>query len=263
MKPKNIILTVLLFIAASAALFPNLATAAPPDDRVIVPLGTVQDATARREAYEKLFEYIYAGKPVHLAAQPFTYNGADYAPGALIAPATFTGTFTATHIATLLPLTESYALHYRPIAIFRSDRQDENGYDLTSAAARYESILNAGYLNGAGRYYDMLNETAIISGALTADDYGLLLIPKIKKGYVADVVDALGEAGLTALAEFVQDGGMIYAEGDGAYVVEAAELVPERTVDLESRITAYDSANIGYLSVPASYFATDLELGRR
>ena len=93
-------------------------------------------------------------------------------------------------------------------------------------------------------YFDTLTETQV---ATDLSDYDVLILPSIRVGYADEVVAALGSDGLTAIRDFVEGGGFLYAQSDGAYVAEAAGLVPAGTVDAETRVT--DPDNAGQLDV--------------
>jgi len=75
----------------------------------------------------------------------------------------------------------------------------------------------------------------------------VLILPTIRIGYADEVVAALGTDGLNSIRDFVEGGGFLYAQSDGAAIVEATGLVPTGTVDQETRVT--DPDNTGQLDV--------------
>ncbi|MBU0491889.1 MAG: hypothetical protein KKA73_10180 [Chloroflexi bacterium] len=242
-------LIILLALAALTGLALNVhvrARAATAPAGTLVPLGPAQTDAGRRAAYTAVFQHLYADGSARLATGLFAYEGTDYDPGTLLLPPGFDGAFAHVAVTGTQPFTPALALHYKPVAVFWCTLHDASGY-YTSEAARYEGLFTADYLNGADRYHDVLDEANIATGDL--DDYAVLLLPGIKIGHAQDVADALGPAGLAAIRAFVERGGMVYAQSDGCYLVEAAGLVAPGTVDLTARVTAYGTGSVGQLDV--------------
>ena len=249
-KPILGTLIIILALAALTGLALDLhlhAQAATAPAGTLVPLGTAQTDAGRQAAYTAVFQHLYGGGAARMATDAFAHDGTAYDAGTLLLPPGFDGVFAHAAVSGTQPFTPALALHGKPIAIFRCRLTDAHGLFYTSEAARYEGLLDADYLQGAGAYHDVLDETDVAAGAL--DDYSVLLLPAIKIGHAPDVADALGPAGLAAIRAFVENGGTLYAQSDGCYLAEAAGLVPAGTVDLDTRVTAYATDHVGQLNV--------------
>ena len=91
--------------------------------------------------------------------------------------------------------------------------------------------------------FTVLNETQMTTATLAEVD--ILILPSFSIGFYDEVVAALGVDGLAALAAFVNNGGFVYAQGQGQYLLEAAGLVAPGTVD----VTTPNTTNLGMLDV--------------
>jgi hypothetical protein len=223
---------VILFLSVTS-ISPKAAPASTmfPTGTTLVPLGT--DQSELRHAYQALFSAVFGDdKPVAWTAIDSVYSATTFAPGTIVSLGGMSGDFDSTVTDGTYSVDRAHVLHPARIALFYSEVRD--GYDqvVTWEEATFEQLFRV-YL--WGDYFDTISETAIISGSL--ETYDILILPSITVGYADDVADALGPAGLAALADWVNDGGTLYAQGDGCYLVEAAGLVPAGTVDLDDRLT--------------------------
>jgi hypothetical protein len=181
-----------------------------------------------------IFAHLAAGRRLHLLvdgpAGAFAAPDGDWAGGAGVV----NGAYTAT---------QSYALRAVPVYAFRTSVRDENDVDVAWEFAAVAQIL-------ANEYrlpYRVLDEAALRDGALTGN--GVLLLPAFNDDYAADVVAALTPAGLTALHDFVTAGGTVYAQGTGAYLLEAAGLLPPGTVNLNVALELPGGENMGIMHI--------------
>lgn len=182
---------------------------------------------------QAIFQHLEASKRLHVAvASP------DALPGALFAP---DGNWIGGAEALNGPLTTTQALALRRahVALFRASVQDSQGQDVAWENAFFEAVLQ-NTLDDA-LPHTVLTETQVISGGLQGVD--LLILPAFRADYAAQVVAALGPQGLAALADFVQQGGAVYAQGTGTYLLEAAGVLPAGTVDLAHPLQLPPEAN--------------------
>ncbi len=215
----------------------------------LTPLGAGQpDDLQRRNAYKALWHALYHHDHPDLAWSAVTanVNGTDYSPGAILG--SLSGDFYQVVASGPFSVSRSFALHPRKVALFYGTTRDEYDQLVVWEEGDFEQLFRV-YLwceetpQGCP-YFDTLTETQI---ATNLSDYDVLILPAIRVGYADEVVAALGTDGLTAIREFVEGGGFLYAQSDGAYVAEAAGLVPTGTVDLETRVTDLD--NEGQLDI--------------
>ncbi|HOT91054.1 MAG TPA: hypothetical protein PLJ78_02840 [Anaerolineae bacterium] len=224
----------------------------------LTPLGAGQsDALARRNAYQALWETVY-GRNVSPSTAPdlawtvvtATMNGQDYAPGAVIGD--LRGNFDHVSASGPFSVPRALALHPRRVALYAGSVRDEYEQLVVWERLNFDQLFRV-YLGcelpspgtgGSCPYFDTLTETHIIANL---SDYDVLILPAIRIGYTDEVVAALGDAGLQAIADFVRGGGFLYAQADAAYIAEAAGLLPAGTVNLASRVT--DPDNTGQLDV--------------
>jgi hypothetical protein len=223
---------VVLFLSITA-ITPRAAPASTmfPTGTTLVPLGTSQSEL--RHAYQALFSTVYNNhEPVAWTAIDSVYGSTTYAPGTLVSLGGMSGDFDSVATDGTYTVDRAHILRPARIALFYSEVRDDADQVVTWEEATFEQLFRV-YL--WGDYFDTISETAIISGSL--EQYDILILPSITIGYADEVAQALGSTGLTALADWVNDGGTLYAQGDGCYLVEAAGLVPAGTVDLNDRLT--------------------------
>lgn len=225
------------------ALSPGLQ-AAPADypftaGEKLTPLGAGQtDMFSRRNAYKALWHALYHHDHPDLAwtAITATVDGTDYAPGAILG--SLSGDFDQVTAATPFSVPRSFALHPRRVAVYYGTARDEYDQLVVWEEGDFEQLFRV-YLwceetpQGCP-YFDTLTETQIVDDLA---DYDILILPTIRVGYADEVVAALGTAGLSAIHDFVEAGGFLYAQSNAAYVVEQAGLVAAGTVDLSTRVT--------------------------
>ncbi|MDY6878124.1 MAG: hypothetical protein SWK90_18230 [Chloroflexota bacterium] len=240
---------VLLLLALSSPLRAAFTRCDLSAGETLTPLGAGQpDDLQRRNAYKSLWHALYHHDHPDLAWSGITatVNGADYNPGAILGP--LSGDFDQVIASGPFSVARSLALHPRRVALFYGTTRDEYDQLAVWEEGDFEQLFRV-YLwceetaDGCP-YFDTLTETQITSDL---SDYDVLILPAIRVGYADEVVATLGSAGLTAIREFVEGGGFLYAQSDGAYIAEAAGLVPGGTVDLETRLT--DPDNEGQLDV--------------
>ena len=212
-----------------------------PASTTLVPLGTAQGAPADplplREAYKALFQHVYDWGEAAWSASDFTAGGSNYDRGTIMAP--ISGAFTTITTAASFDVDRSFALRPVKIALFYSNLRDEYDQVVTWEEGDFEQLFRV-YLWDE-QYFATVNETDIISGVLSSEGYDLLLLPTVRLGWADDVAAALGTTGLTAIREWVEAGGFLYAQGEANYLIEAAGLVPDGTVDLATRVTDADN----------------------
>lgn len=199
----------------------------------LIPMGAMQSNP--REAYKFVFQRVFGLKEVQWTAEELIYDGVTYPAGTFITKQSVSGAFTYVKTTSPLTATKAYSLNKAKIALFNSLVKDSKGQEVTWETIYFESLFKT-YLWG-NSYFTLLNEAKIITGSL--DNYDLLIIPSISKGYIDDVVSYLGSDGLDNIADFVQNGGMLYAQGDSTYVAEAAGLVGVGTSMTDTRVSAY------------------------
>ena len=213
-----------------------------PAGATLVPLdgaqGAPDDPLPLREAYKTLFQHIYDWGEAAWSADDFTADSTGYDRGTMIAP--ISGAFTTTVTAADFDVDRSFALRPVKIALFYSSLRDEYDQVVTWEEGDFEELFRV-YLWDES-YFSTVSESDIISGALADESYDLLLLPTIRTGWADDVAAELGTSGLTAIREWVEAGGFLYAQGESNYLAQAAELVPEGTVDLDTRLTDSDNS---------------------
>ncbi len=199
----------------------------------LIPMAAMQSNP--REAYKFVFQRVFALKEVQWTAENLVYDGLTYPAGTFVTKESVSGAFT--YVQTTMPLTatKAYSLNKAKIAVFNSLVKDSKGQDVTWETIYFESLFKT-YLWG-NNYFTKINEANIITGSL--DNYDLLILPSISKGYVDTVANNLGPDGLSNIADFVQNGGMVYAQGDSTYLAEVAGLVGVGTTSTSTRVSAY------------------------
>ena len=223
----------------------------------LTPLGAGQSGDLqRRNAYKALWQALYHHDHPDLAwtAITATVNGADHDPGAVLG--SLSGDFYQVTASSLFSVPRSLALHPRQVALFYGTVRDEYDQLVVWEEGDFEQLFRV-YLwceapphsggDGEGEgcpYFDTLTETQIVADLA---DYDVLILPTIRIGYADEVIAALGSDGLNSIRDFVEGGGFLYAQSDGAAIVEAAGLLPAGTVDPETRVT--DPDNAGQLDV--------------
>lgn len=201
----------------------------------LIPMGDQQ--ANMREAYKFVFQRIFNNQEIQWIAEDIVYDDVTYPAGTFLTKASVSGSFT--YVRTTLPLSvpKAYSLNKEDIALFSSSVEDSKGQEVTWESIYFESLFKT-YLWG-NSYFDYLDEVQIAAGALS--DYEILILPSISKGYADHVVAALGTDGLSNLADFVQNGGLVYAQGDATYLAEAAGLVASGTSVTSTRVAAYNN----------------------
>jgi hypothetical protein len=256
-RSLRLFLTLGLAACAVALVLVSLARplrAAPgdyafPAGEKLTPLGAGQTGVVeRRNAYKELWRALHHDDHPDLAwtAVTATVDAADYAPGAVLGP--LSGDFNSVLATASFTVGRSLALHPRQVAIFYGSATDPYDQLVVWEEGDFEQLFRV-YLwceetpQGCP-YFDTLTETQILSDL---DDYDILILPAMRIGYADDVAAGLGSAGLDAIRDFVEAGGFLYAQSNGAYIVEAAGLVAAGTVDLSTRVT--HPSNEGQLNV--------------
>jgi len=223
-----------------------------PGGSTLVPLGVAQGAPADplplREAYKTLFQHIYDWGQAAWSAADFSADGNSYDRGTVLAP--ISGDFTTATAAAPFDVGRSFALRPAKIALFYSTLRDEYDQVITWEEGDFEQLFRV-YLWDES-LFTTVSESDIISGVLTSEGYDLLLLPTVRTGWADDVAAELGTTGLTAIHEWVEAGGFLYAQGESNYLAQAAGLVPEGTVDVETRVTDADNTAAVTLDDPAS-----------
>ncbi len=211
----------------------------------LTPLGVGQpDNLQRRNAYKALWQALYYHDHPDLAwsAVTATVDSVDYGPGAVLGG--LGGDFYQATASSAFSVLRSFALHSRKVALFYGAVRDEYDQLVVWEEGDFEQLFRV-YLwceetpEGCP-YFDILTEAQIAAGDLA--DYDILILPTIRVGYADEVIAALGDGGLNGIQDFVEGGGLLYAQSNGAAIVEATGLVPAGTVDLETRVTDLDNA---------------------
>jgi hypothetical protein len=201
----------------------------------LIPMGDQQSNP--REAYKFVFQRVFSLNEVQWTAEDIVHEGVTYPAGTFVTKAGVNGPFTHVKTTTPVTVTKAFSLNKVKIALFSSLVQDSKGQSVTWETIYFESLFKT-YLWG-NSYFTEINEATMITGSLS--DYDMLILPSISKGYVNSVVSALGTDGLANLASFVNDGGMVYAQGDSSYLAEAAGLVGFGTTSISKRVSAINN----------------------
>jgi hypothetical protein len=220
-----------------------------PSGERLTPLGAGQtDVIERRNAYKELWHALHHHNHPDLAwtAVTATVDTVDYAPGAVLG--SLSGDFDTVIAASSFNVGRSLALHPRRVALFYGTTTDEYDQLVVWEEGDFEQLFRV-YLwceqtEQGCPYFDTLTEDQIVSELA---DYDILILPSIRLGYADEVAAALGTAGLEAIRDFVESGGFLYAQSNGAYIVEEAGLLEPGTVDLDVRVT--HPSNQGELNV--------------
>ena len=220
----------ILLMAVPSLAAPVHQMSVHPGDTV-VPMGPAQADV--RAAYRATLAHLYDGGRVHWAASFVTPT---VRPGDFLVPGGLTTTASHVDVTATLSLSRAYALKPGGVAVLRSTVVVSAGDGQMVAMwelAQVRQLLD-GYLWDSLPYV-VLDEAAVASGGLAGMD--LLVVPAIRADAVLSVTGALSDTGaLAAIHDFVQAGGTLYAQSNGAYVAEAAGLLPEGTVDLDTPI---------------------------
>lgn len=137
----------------------------------------------------------------------------------------------------------SLALRLQQVALLRTTAQDEEGQDIGWELSDIERIFND--IWDSHLPYTVLTETQLASQLSGVD---ILVVPSFKAGYQQDVLANFSAEALTALHDFVAAGGSIYAQGNGAMILEAAEILPAGTVHPTTTLSLPPSAgDVGQL----------------
>ncbi len=194
----------------------------------LVPMGASQTDDGRYRAYRAVFGRVHDGGRAHWAAADFTAGGASYGAGAFLVPGGIDGNFSHADLPGAVLARPSYALYPRRFAVLRSTAQDEYeqpiDYELADIRTMFENYL----WNRSN--YGVLTEVDVAGGAL--DGYDALILPAVRVGYAEVAADDLGANGRAAILAFVENGGLLYAQSNGAYIAEACGVVPVGTVTL-------------------------------
>ena len=205
-------------------------TAILPSD-TIIPMGSAQADV--RTAYRAVLGHLYDGGRVHWAASSIS---GTVRPGDFIVPGGLDTSADHSDVTATLSLSRAYGLRPGGMAVLSSTVVVTEGQSQIAAMwelAQVRQLLDD-YLEGS-LSYTVLDETDIVSGGLEGID--LLIVPAVRAGAVLTVTQALAETGaLAVIGDFVEAGGVLYAQSNGAYVAEAAGLLPEGTVDLDATI---------------------------
>lgn len=203
-----------LALLLTAGFLAVLAPQATPAAKLATPGSIGSD-------FAQVIDHLNAGRRLH-----YVVSSDDYPEGTYVAPdANWTGSMTVQTGA--YQAYEAYALRSIKVAVFRSSLKDNLGQDVAWENAYVEDILQNGLRNSLR--HAVLTETQIANGALNS--YNLLIMPAFRAGSENNVLDQLGQAGMAGLKTFVQNGGTVYAQGISAYLLEAAGVVPDGTVD--------------------------------
>ncbi len=223
----------LIPILLAAALL-TLVTQVMAASRAATPAAPATYATLDERA---IFAHLAADKRLQIIVDSPTHPA-----GTLVAPNDdWTGggsILTGTQL-----ISTAWALRSVPVGAFRTSVTDTAGQDVAWEFGDIEQVL----ANEYHLAYNVLTETQMLNGSL--DDVGILILPAFNVNYAADVVAALTPAGLTALQDFVTGGGMVYAQGTGAYLLEAAGLLVTGTVDMSATLDLPGSESLGELQI--------------
>ncbi len=232
MRSFRLALTLLIPVVALALLLVSLSLAAPatsstPD--TFIPMGTAQANVQR--AYLDVFVHLYGGGRVHWAASAL--SDPVVRPGDFIIPGGLTTPIIHTDVTVTLPLSRAYALHPGKVAVLRSTVVITDGQNQMVAMwelADVRQFLDGYLLNKLP--YEILDETSIVTGLQTTD---VLIIPTLRADALLTVTQSLSDSGaLAAIKSFVENGGTLYAQSNGAVIAEAAGLLPAGTVDVST-----------------------------
>ncbi len=203
----------------------------------IVPMGPNQ--TAIRGAYKSTFSWLSQGVSLQWSVADVDYEGTTYSTGSFLSKSALSGPFTWVRTTEEIEVPGAYALTKRNIYIFNSKLTDSRGQPITWEYLYFRSLFET-YL--WGNYLNPVDELDIGAGSVTAPN--ILIIPAIAPEFVELVKNELGASGLLAIANFVNAGGTLIAQGDSCWLAEAAGLVPIGTVQKSERVTANNNTAI-------------------
>lgn len=213
-----------------------------PSSASLIPLGN--DQTQLRHAYNAIFDKIYDGgeppyaaasDPLAWSAAPSSHGGKNYEPGTIVALEGLSGDFDSYPTGGGYNVARAHTLRPVRVAFFYSSVRDASDQVVSWEEASFETLFRV-YLWGVNHhdYFDPISESDIRAGGL--DDYDVLILPSVTISYADEVNTALGASGRAAIADWVAAGGTLYAQGDAAYLVQSAGLLPSGTV-LQERLT--------------------------
>lgn len=236
MKSWRVLIALLAAGLLLGAFWHLSVAAAPPDlepGGLIVPLGLMQ--TDLRAAYAEPLRHVYRGGRVQWLAHTAPLTAAPVQPGDLYLPpgevdADFCSTCATLVLTGTVEISRAYALAPGRIALFRSSVT----YPIPPAGeavamweyAMFRQLFDV-YLRGAAPY-TTLDEAGLSAGL---EGYDLLVLPAFNREQTDAVIEALGDVGLSTIAEFVSNGGTLYAQGAGLLIAQAAGVLPPGTVD--------------------------------
>ena len=231
-----VFITLILSLSLALTLSLDAATTALELDGVVIPLGTRQADV--RSAYARPLADLYAGHRLYWSAtgetisRPVLLGDLYFPPGeGRVADSSYT----TYQLSDTLPLSRAFVLHPRRIAVLRSTATFPIGEGHATVMWELGDIRQTleGYLRKSVPY-TILTEDAI---AARMSDYDLLIIPAFNPDYRDAVLTLLQDAdALTAIHDFVQNGGTLYAQSSGLWIAEQAGLLDEGTVDLDNPI---------------------------
>ncbi|MBN2007467.1 MAG: hypothetical protein JXA21_29245 [Anaerolineae bacterium] len=238
----SLVVIIPLLIGLSLALALNAAPADLEPGGVVVPLGVRQ--ADLRAAYREALATLYAGGRLQRLAPGDTLTGTALVPGTALPGDLYFPpgegdhagrSYTAYELAGTLPVSRAYALFPGRVAVLRSTVtvpvELDDGYVVAMwEVAEIRQTLEH-YLLGAVPY-TVFTETEV---AARLGDYDVLIVPAFRSDAREAVLSGLQEAGaLEAIAAFVETGGTLYAQGSGLAIAEAAGVLPEGAVDLDT-----------------------------
>ena len=250
MRFCRLFLSLILPLFVFTLLFASLTVAIPSMSIVsasaaLIPMGTAQ--TDVQQAYLDVFAHLYDDGRVHWAASAL--SGPVVQPGDFIIPGGLTTSVTHTDVTATLPLSRAYALRAGKVAVLRSTviiTTGQNQFVAMWELADVRQFLD-GYLLSK-LPYGVLDETSVVT---RLQDVDVLIIPAIRADALLTVTQSLSDAGaLTAIKTFVENGGTLYAQSNGAFIAEAAGLLPAGTVDVHTPLRfASDDLSQGQLAI--------------
>jgi len=201
--------------------------------------------------YDQYHEY--ADK---FSAVDFTKNGQSYSNGTFISNITV-----PLNMANNFSVDQAYAPQKRNVCIFMSNVKDDSPQhnEVTYGRLPLQGFVS----NFLGLDYTLVTETDIANGNLNNCD--MFLIPAIQHGpsdnvtqWMDQIKENFTSTGLNNLKNFVLNGGSIFAESDGMYILQMANITANNTINLTDDNRLYGSSNKGYIQFqnftnPASF----------
>ncbi len=195
----------------------------------------------------------YADK---FSATNFAKGGQSYSNG------TFIGYInTPLNLTSNFSVSQAYAPQMRSVCIFQSNVKDNTSLhnEVTYGRLPLQGFVS----NFLGINYNLVTETDISNGAL--NNCSELLIPAIQQDHsdnatkwMEEIKNNLTLSGLNNLKNFVSNGGSIFAESDGMYVLQMANITGNNTVNLTDDNRLFGSSSKAYIQFnnftnPASF----------